>query len=172
LAEISRSLRPQGWANVGVYGEGGYLVSIIKLGRFICKPFSHQFMHRIFKLFTSDPILLTRLLDNFCAPVQKRYSMEEFEEICTNVANFRIRAKAYERWADGLPKSLQWLVTGKEYLHFIMSPKESEKNEQSFSFACPKCDSRPKLIETKDSLNCPQCDRTYPVEDGIPVLIA
>ena len=39
--------------------------------------------------------------------------------------------------------------------------------------ACPACDSRPPLerVEGKDDLRCTECERTYPVNDGIPCLL-
>jgi len=37
--------------------------------------------------------------------------------------------------------------------------------------ACPACEERPSLAETQEGLYCAQCERTYPVVDGIPVLL-
>ena len=37
--------------------------------------------------------------------------------------------------------------------------------------ACPKCDSRPPLLEKGDRLVCTECGCSYPVVDGIPHLL-
>lgn len=37
--------------------------------------------------------------------------------------------------------------------------------------ACPACDSRPKVELVGDGLHCPQCGRTYPIENGIPIML-
>ena len=40
--------------------------------------------------------------------------------------------------------------------------------------ACPVCDNRPKLEATDDNkgLQCPSCNRCYPIKEGIPQLVA
>jgi hypothetical protein len=37
--------------------------------------------------------------------------------------------------------------------------------------ACPACDDRPRLYQEPEGLHCAQCGRTYPIVDGIPVLL-
>ena len=39
--------------------------------------------------------------------------------------------------------------------------------------ACPACDDRPKVALTEDGkfLACPKCQRRYPVENDIPVML-
>ena len=36
---------------------------------------------------------------------------------------------------------------------------------------CPACRSRLRLAEGESSLACTGCDRTYPIVDGIPVVM-
>lgn len=39
--------------------------------------------------------------------------------------------------------------------------------------ACPACDDRPAIsVHGDDWLVCKQCDRYYPIKDGIPHMIA
>jgi uncharacterized protein YbaR (Trm112 family) len=37
--------------------------------------------------------------------------------------------------------------------------------------ACPRCDSRPPLVEKGERLVCTQCGWSYPVVEGIPHLL-
>jgi uncharacterized protein YbaR (Trm112 family) len=39
--------------------------------------------------------------------------------------------------------------------------------------ACPACTERPPLMlnESGETLECSQCGRKYPIQDGIPVLL-
>lgn len=37
--------------------------------------------------------------------------------------------------------------------------------------ACPACDDRPHVELKDDRLHCPRCGRSYPVRDGIPVML-
>jgi uncharacterized protein YbaR (Trm112 family) len=37
--------------------------------------------------------------------------------------------------------------------------------------ACPRCDSRPHLIERGHFLVCPECAHGYKIENGIPHLL-
>jgi len=37
--------------------------------------------------------------------------------------------------------------------------------------ACPACDDRPPVELTGDKLHCPKCKRSYPIRDGIPVML-
>ena len=37
--------------------------------------------------------------------------------------------------------------------------------------ACPACDSRPKVELVDGALRCQLCGRTYPIENGIPIML-
>lgn len=37
--------------------------------------------------------------------------------------------------------------------------------------ACPACDDRPKVELSDGYIHCPKCDRLYPIENGIPVML-
>jgi uncharacterized protein len=37
--------------------------------------------------------------------------------------------------------------------------------------ACPKCKGDLDLTEQKDGLNCHACKLSYPIKDGIPVML-
>lgn len=37
--------------------------------------------------------------------------------------------------------------------------------------ACPKCKSKLIINDTDDHLNCLTCNLTYPINDGVPVLL-
>lgn len=37
--------------------------------------------------------------------------------------------------------------------------------------ACPACEDRPKVELHNDKLTCPKCGRSYPIKDGIPVML-
>lgn len=37
--------------------------------------------------------------------------------------------------------------------------------------ACPACDNRPKVQLTDKGIHCSQCGRTYPVENGVPIML-
>jgi len=37
--------------------------------------------------------------------------------------------------------------------------------------ACPACDDRPPVELKGDKLHCAKCKRSYPVRDGIPVML-
>jgi len=37
--------------------------------------------------------------------------------------------------------------------------------------ACPACDSRPSVELVDGAIRCTLCGRTYPIENGIPIMI-
>jgi len=37
--------------------------------------------------------------------------------------------------------------------------------------ACPACESRPKVQLRENGVHCSQCGRTYPIENGIPIML-
>ena len=37
--------------------------------------------------------------------------------------------------------------------------------------ACPACESRPSVELVDCAIHCPLCGRTYPIENGIPIMI-
>ncbi len=37
--------------------------------------------------------------------------------------------------------------------------------------ACPACDDRPKVELKNGAICCSKCGRTYPIEDGIPIML-
>jgi hypothetical protein len=37
--------------------------------------------------------------------------------------------------------------------------------------ACPACDNRPPLTAQGAALVCAQCHRSYPIQEGIPILL-
>ena len=37
--------------------------------------------------------------------------------------------------------------------------------------ACPACESRPSVELVDREIHCPLCGRTYPIEDGIPIML-
>lgn len=37
--------------------------------------------------------------------------------------------------------------------------------------ACPACEDRPHVEKKGDNLHCPKCGRSYPIRDGIPVML-
>ncbi|MBW2980098.1 Trm112 family protein [Candidatus Woesearchaeota archaeon] len=45
-------------------------------------------------------------------------------------------------------------------------------SEELFNIlACPVCKGSLKYTENKDGLRCEKCRHTYPIKDGIPVLL-